>query len=74
MAPQTPARLHGPIGLAIGSKTSAEIAVSAMAQTIASRNGVPTGRAVAQHATPVAPSATSPAADQALAKGTFQAS
>ncbi|MCY4050914.1 MAG: XdhC family protein [Gammaproteobacteria bacterium] len=32
-------RLHGPIGLDIGSRTSAEIAVSIMAQVIAVRNG-----------------------------------
>ncbi len=33
-------RLHGPIGLDLGSKTPAEIAVSVMAEVIAVRNGV----------------------------------
>ncbi len=36
------ARLRGPIGLYIGSKTPAEIAVSVMAEILAVRNGVPT--------------------------------
>jgi xanthine dehydrogenase accessory factor len=34
-------RLHGPIGLDLGSKTPAEIAVSIVAEIIAVRNGVP---------------------------------
>jgi len=34
------ARLHGPIGLAIGSRTPAEIALSLMAELVAVRNGV----------------------------------
>jgi len=33
-------RLHGPIGIYIGSKTPAEIAVSVMAEILASKNGV----------------------------------
>jgi xanthine dehydrogenase accessory factor len=33
-------RLHGPIGIYIGSKTPAEIAVSVMAQILADKNGV----------------------------------
>ncbi|MCA1326791.1 XdhC family protein [Herbaspirillum sp. alder98] len=35
------ARLHGPIGLYIGSKTPPEIAVSVMAEILAAKNGVP---------------------------------
>ncbi|MBQ5939680.1 MULTISPECIES: XdhC family protein [unclassified Massilia] len=35
------ARLHGPIGLYIGSKTPAEIAISIMAELTAVKNGVP---------------------------------
>jgi xanthine dehydrogenase accessory factor len=34
-------RLHGPIGLDLGSKTPAEIAVSIVAEIVAVRNGVP---------------------------------
>jgi xanthine dehydrogenase accessory factor len=34
------ARLHGPIGLHLGSKTPAEIAVSIAAEIVAVRNGV----------------------------------
>ena len=40
------ARLHGPIGLYIGSKTPAEIAISIMAELTAVKNGVPAGMLV----------------------------
>lgn len=39
-ATQAPARLRGPIGTYIGSKTPPEIAVSVMAQILAVKNGV----------------------------------
>ncbi|MGE7955855.1 XdhC family protein [Pseudomonas sp. NPDC089530] len=38
-------RLHGPIGIYIGSKTPAEIAVSVMAEILAAKNGVALPRA-----------------------------
>lgn len=38
-------RLHAPVGLYIGSKTPAEIAVSVMAEILAVKNGVPVARA-----------------------------
>ena len=55
---QTPeglARLHSPVGLAIGSKTPAEIAVSVMAELLAVRNGValPRAKALAEVGCPV---------------------
>jgi xanthine dehydrogenase accessory factor len=40
LTPQEIARLHGPIGLDIGSKTPAEIAISILAEVIAVRNDV----------------------------------
>jgi xanthine dehydrogenase accessory factor len=43
------ARLHGPIGLYIGSKTPAEIAISILAELTAVKNGVPSAFQV-QHA------------------------
>ncbi|AVO59181.1 XdhC family protein [Pseudomonas chlororaphis] len=39
-------RLHGPIGIYIGSKTPAEIAVSVMAEILAAKNGVALPRTV----------------------------
>ncbi len=40
MAPKEVARLRGPIGVYIGSKTPPEIAVSVMAEVLAAKNGV----------------------------------
>jgi len=42
------ARLHGPIGVYIGSKTPPEIAVSVMAEILAAKNGVPSTLSVEQ--------------------------
>ncbi|MCG2582786.1 XdhC family protein [Massilia sp. TS11] len=41
VSPAQLARLHGPIGLYIGSKTPAEIAISILAELTAVKNGVP---------------------------------
>jgi xanthine dehydrogenase accessory factor len=38
--PETLARLRGPVGMAIGSKTPPEIAVSIMAEVLAVKNGI----------------------------------
>jgi len=40
LTPQQVAKLHGPVGLAIGSRTPPEIALSILADLIASRNGI----------------------------------
>ncbi len=53
------ARLHGPVGIYIGSKTPAEIAISIMAEMTAVKNGVP-ARLLVPHA--AAPQAASTAA------------
>jgi xanthine dehydrogenase accessory factor len=50
-------RLHGPIGLDLGSKTPAEIAVSIMAEIVAVRNGVALAQKKAGSAVPAAPAA-----------------
>ncbi len=62
--PATLARLRGPIGIYIGSKTPAEIAVSIMAEVLAVKNGVPLPRDMdvahaknAQHLPPNEPDA-----------------
>jgi len=44
------ARIHGPIGLSIGAKTPAEIAIAIMAQVTAVRRGKPAGGAGARPA------------------------
>jgi xanthine dehydrogenase accessory factor len=49
-------KLHGPIGLYIGSKTPAEIAISILAEMTAVKNGVPAALQVKHAASPEAPS------------------
>ena len=53
VTPEQLARLHGPVGLYIGSKTPAEIAISILAELTAVKNGVP-DRLQIQHAAALA--------------------
>ncbi|CDG81826.1 XdhC family protein [Janthinobacterium agaricidamnosum] len=49
VSPEQMSKLHGPIGLYIGSKTPAEIAISILAEMTAVKNGVPDSLQI-QHA------------------------
>jgi xanthine dehydrogenase accessory factor len=55
LTPEQLARLHGPIGLYIGSKTPSEIAISILAEMTAIKNGVPTNMIVPHAAAPTKP-------------------
>lgn len=55
LTPEQLARLHGPIGLYIGSKTPSEIAISILAEMTAIKNGVPTNLIVPHAAAPTKP-------------------
>ena len=48
-------KLHGPIGLYIGSKTPSEIAISILAEMTAIKNGVPSSLQIRHAATPTVP-------------------
>ena len=63
LTPEQLARLHGPIGLYIGSKTPSEIAISILAELTAIKNGVPTTMLIPHAASPVAPGDTVCAVD-----------
>jgi xanthine dehydrogenase accessory factor len=60
VSPQQLDRLHGPIGLYIGSKTPAEIAISILAEMTAVKNGVPASLQVNHAAAPLPPSDMTP--------------
>ncbi|NNG22707.1 XdhC family protein [Telluria aromaticivorans] len=57
------ARLHGPVGIYIGSKTPSEIAISIMAQMTAVKNGVPADLLVPHAAAPAPPTTAACARD-----------